>query len=154
MENPTPETIEGLLQAVHDPEIPSVSIVDLGMVGSVEMAGDVLNVSLLPTFVGCPAQRLIEAQVAARLSKALPGYHIGVRFNLTEAWSSTRISEAGRKALRAAGIAPPGRTLDEVACPFCGSANAVLENLFASTSCRSLYYCKQCRNPFEAFKPL
>lgn len=150
----SPEAVREVLKMVHDPEIPAVSIVDLGMVGRVVVDATHLEVSLLPTFVGCPAQAMIAREASQQLAAAFSEYEIAVAFNLRETWSTDRISDAGRDALRAAGIAPPGRDLDDVSCPFCGEQNAVMENLFASTSCRSLYYCRQCRNPFEAFKPL
>lgn len=146
--------IERLLHDVTDPEIPRVSIVDLGMVEEVVQDGQSIAVSLIPTFVGCPAQDVIRRAVKQRMEEAFPGFQVNVRFSLEAPWSTNRITPAGRKALRDSGIAPPGRDLDDVACPFCGHSDNVLQNLFASTSCRSLYYCRNCRNPFEAFKPM
>lgn len=150
----TVEQVEDVLRAVHDPEIPALSIVDLGMVGQVSVDDMGVAVSLTPTFVGCSAQRIIQQEVQERLARQYPGLRVDVRFDLSEAWTSDRITAAGREALRASGIAPPGESLEDVACPFCDSHANVLENLFASTSCRSLYYCRECRNPFEAFKPI
>lgn len=148
------QVIAEILREVGDPEIPSVSIVDLGMVGRIQASDDSLHVELMPTFVGCSAQRIIQERVVEKLRGAFPGSAVTVRFDLSEPWTSDRITEAGRVALRKAGIAPPGATLDDVACPYCGQSSAVLQNLFAATSCRSLYYCSHCKNPFEAFKPL
>ncbi len=146
--------VEALLRDIHDPEIPAVSIVDLGMVEQVTCQEDRVSVSLIPTFVGCPAQRLIAGQVKRRLEQQYPDVRVEVEFSLSPAWTSSRITDAGRKALKGSGIAPPGRDLDDVACPYCGQRDTVMQNLFASTSCRSLYYCRSCRNPFEAFKPI
>lgn len=147
------ESIQDILAHVCDPEIPTVSIVDLGMVESVMVDGQRVTVGLMPTFVGCPAQSVIERQVRERLGAQYPDYEIDVHFSLLVPWTSARITPTGRKALEAFGIAPPGRHLDDVACPFCHDSKPVMQNLFASTSCRSLYYCSQCHNPFEAFKP-
>lgn len=146
--------IREILREVSDPEIPAMSIVDLGMVEQVIESDTEVHVLLIPTFVGCPAQRVIADAVRSRLGQQYPEKSIHVEFSLSTAWTTSRITEAGREALKASGIAPPGQDLSDVACPFCGEGEAVMENLFASTSCRSLYYCKKCRNPFEAFKPI
>ena len=148
------EAVAEILREVGDPEIPSVSIVDLGMVGRIHADDERVVVDLMPTFVGCSAQRIIQATVSQKLQGAFPASTVTVRFDLSEPWTSDRISEAGREALRKAGIAPPGPSLDQVECPYCGQSSAVLQNLFGATSCRSLYYCSHCKNPFEAFKPL
>ncbi len=148
------EVVVEMLREVGDPEIPSVSIVDLGMVGRIQAAEEGVQVDLMPTFVGCSAQRIIQERVVEKLRDAFPGSAVTVRFDLSEPWTSERITEAGREGLRKAGIAPPGPTLDDVECPYCGQSSAVLHNLFGATSCRSLYYCSHCKNPFEAFKPL
>lgn len=145
--------VEEILKTVRDPEIPMANIVDLGMVDAVDVDDEHIFVRLMPTFVGCPAQRVIIRDV----EKALRDHFvlaISVEMGMLTPWTSDRITEEGRAELKASGIAPPGATLDDVACPFCGSEEAVRENLFASTSCRSLFYCKACRNPFEAFKPI
>jgi ring-1,2-phenylacetyl-CoA epoxidase subunit PaaD len=143
-----------LLQTVVDPEIPKINIVDLGMVESAQRDDGTITVTLIPTFIGCSAQSLIAQEVRERLQSAFPGQAVDVHFSLTVPWSTERITAAGRQALVASGIAPPTRDLAQVVCPFCGQTDHVLENLFASTSCRSLFYCRACRNPFEAFKPL
>lgn len=140
--------ILGALAGVADPEIPNVSIVDLGMVEDVEVTESAIRVGLLPTFVGCPALDAIAAAVRDRLV----GFDrpVEVEFGFTVPWTSDRITAAGRDALRASGFAPP----DEAACPYCGSADIVLENLFGPTQCRSLRYCRACRQPFESFKSI
>jgi ring-1,2-phenylacetyl-CoA epoxidase subunit PaaD len=144
---PTDEaSVRAALADVPDPEIPVVSVVDLGMVEAVEVAPDTIRVELLPTFVGCPALDAIRDAVAARL--AAFGRPVEVEFQYRVPWSSDRITPAGRERLRAAGLAPP----DDRTCPYCGSANVALDNLFGPTQCRSLRYCRSCRQPFESFK--
>jgi ring-1,2-phenylacetyl-CoA epoxidase subunit PaaD len=136
------------LADVADPEIPTVSIVDLGVVERVVVGPDLIRVALLPTFVGCPALEVIRGAVADRL--AAFGRPVEVDFTFQPAWTTDRLSEAGREGLRRAGIAPP--TDGPVSCPFCASPNAAMDNLFGPTLCRSLFYCRACRQPFEAFK--
>ena len=138
--------VRAALAAVPDPEIPVVSVVDLGMVESVDVGRDMIRVELLPTFVGCPALDMIGASVRAGL--AAFGRPVDVEFGYRVPWTSERITAEGREKLRAAGFAPP----DDPTCPWCGSSNVALDNLFGPTQCRSLHYCRACRQPFEAFK--
>jgi ring-1,2-phenylacetyl-CoA epoxidase subunit PaaD len=140
--------VRAALAEVPDPEIPFASVVELGMVEAVDVAQDGIRVELLPTFVGCPALEVIGAAVSERL--AAFGRPVDVRFGHRAPWTSDRITRVGRAKLRAAGIAPP----DDRRCPWCGSANVATDNLFGPTQCRSLHYCRSCRQPFEAFKPV
>ena len=135
------------LAEVTDPEIPVVSVVDLGMVRSVELDGERLRVELLPTFVGCPALELIRHAVATRLA----GMAADVRVEMTfaEPWTSERITADGRRKLRDSGFAPPG---PNPTCPWCGSPDTRLENPFGPTRCRAIFWCNRCRQPFEQFK--
>lgn len=133
---------------VRDPEIPAVSVEDLGMVEDVRVVDDRIEVTLLPTFVGCVALDLIQAAVEERL--AVFGRRTAVRFDRRVPWTSDRITATGRERLRASGFAPPN---DET-CPYCGSTNVAIDSLFGPTQCRSLRYCRSCRQPFEAFKPV
>jgi ring-1,2-phenylacetyl-CoA epoxidase subunit PaaD len=135
------------LGEVMDPELPMVSIVELGMVGAVS-AGATIRVALLPTFIGCPAIELIRSAVEARL-----GRPVEVTATFERPWTSDRITTAGLASLAAAGIAPPA---DPAAtrCPYCASGRVVLDSLFGPTQCRSLFYCRDCRQPFEAIKPI
>jgi ring-1,2-phenylacetyl-CoA epoxidase subunit PaaD len=154
--------VRAALAEVADPEIPVVSIVDLGMVEEVRVGADGIHVVLLPTFVGCPALDVIRSSVEARLR----GFDraVDVRFEYRVPWTSDRITAAGRKKLRAAGFAPPtpataGAPLSvalmaPVTCPNCGSRRTVLESAFGPTRCRAIYHCTACRQPFEAFKPV
>lgn len=136
------------LADVADPEIPTVSIVDLGIVEAVRADRDRIAVTLLPTFVGCTALDVIRARVEERLADL--GTPTDVRFDRHVPWTTDRITAAGRERLRRSGFAPPG---DET-CPLCGSPDIVTDSLFGPTQCRSLRYCRSCRQPFEAFKPV
>lgn len=160
----TPQAVMAALAEVADPEIPAVSIVELGMIGGIDV-GDEIAVEFLPTFVGCPALEVIRDAISARL--AAFGHPVRVDVSFATPWSSDRISEAGREKLRASGFAPPpppirpGRGLPmldaaaaPVACPYCGSYRTTLENVFGPTQCRSIRHCADCRQPFEAFKPI
>jgi ring-1,2-phenylacetyl-CoA epoxidase subunit PaaD len=137
------------LADVADPEIPAVSVLDLGMIERVDVADDAIRVELLPTFVGCPAVDMIKAAVADRLS--VFGRPVVVETTFRVPWTSERITADGKAKLRASGFAPP--TGDAaVRCPYCNSGNVALDNLFGPTQCRSLRYCRDCRQPFEQFK--
>jgi ring-1,2-phenylacetyl-CoA epoxidase subunit PaaD len=151
------------LAEVPDPEIPVVSVVDLGLVHAVELDGERLRVELLPTFVGCPALELIRRSVADRLAGMAPLVEVEMTFAVP--WTSDRITADGRRKLRDSGFAPPGpapssqgplfttiTTRPRATCPFCGSADTALENLFGPTLCRTLFWCNRCRQPFEQFK--
>jgi ring-1,2-phenylacetyl-CoA epoxidase subunit PaaD len=143
---PSRQRIFDALASVADPEIPAVSIVDLGMVEDVRVDDDAIRIELLPTFVGCPALDAIQHAVEERLA----GFDrpVDVEFAFRVPWTTERITSKGRERLRASGFAPP----DEASCPYCGSADVVLDNLFGPTQCRSLRYCRACRQPFESFK--
>jgi ring-1,2-phenylacetyl-CoA epoxidase subunit PaaD len=149
---PTEHDVRAALAEVLDPEIPVVSVVDLGMVERVSVEAGRITVDLLPTFIGCPALELIEATVTERL--ATFGVPVDVGFTRRVPWTSERITAAGRARLRAAGFAPPGASLDDVACPYCASDRVTMSSAFGPTQCRSLFYCRACRQPFEAFKPV
>lgn len=138
------------LRRVVDPEIPTVSIVDLGLVHRVEV-GDTVRVQLLPTFVACPALDAIRAAVEDALHAF--GAPVEVEFTFEVPWTTERLTDAGRAGLRKAGIAPPTEPAD-VRCPHCGSPQVVMNSAFGPTLCRSLFYCRCCRQPFEAFKPV
>jgi ring-1,2-phenylacetyl-CoA epoxidase subunit PaaD len=142
------QAVWAALAEVPDPEIPVVSVVDLGMVRSVELDGERLRVELLPTFVGCPALELIRAAVAARLAGMAP--EVQVEMTFAEPWTSERISADGRRKLRESGFAPPG----SATCPWCGSGDTALENPFGPTRCRAIFWCNRCRQPFEQFKAI
>jgi ring-1,2-phenylacetyl-CoA epoxidase subunit PaaD len=157
--------------SVRDPEIPPCSIVDLGIVERVEVSETGIDVDLLPTFAGCPALDVIEADVREVLEGVADGKELRVRFVYSPPWTSDRITEQGRDALRLYGITPPDslsepsgdttfvplaalqQAAPRLTCPFCGSAQTVLESSFGPTLCRTIHFCQACRNPFEGFKP-
>jgi ring-1,2-phenylacetyl-CoA epoxidase subunit PaaD len=150
--DPTIARVRAILRTVHDPEIPTVSIADLGLVHDVRMEdGGRIAVELLPTFVACPALEVIRANVTEALD--VLGHPVTVAFTFAVPWTTDRLTPAGRKGLIAAGIAPPSAP-EAVHCPFCASANVALDSAFGPTLCRSLFYCRACRQPFEAFKPI
>jgi len=151
------------LAEIPDPEIPVVSLVDLGVVRDVAVEDGRARVDFTPTFLGCPALEVMRDAMAERL-RAL-GVEPEIRVRNDEAWSTDRITAEGREKLRAAGLAPPAPraagapTLVELQtalfrCPYCGSTDTKLENVFGPTPCRSLRYCASCRQPFEQFKTL
>jgi ring-1,2-phenylacetyl-CoA epoxidase subunit PaaD len=156
------DAVWAALAEIPDPEIPTISIVDLGVVRSVDVRDDRLRVELLPTFVGCPALDVIRTAVEDRLAGVRPT--VEVAFTFAEPWTTDRITERGRLGLLAGGFAPPGPTAPSsdtvhlvpldvaIPCPTCGSRRTRLDNAFGPTLCRSIRYCLDCRQPFEAFK--
>jgi ring-1,2-phenylacetyl-CoA epoxidase subunit PaaD len=145
------DSVREVLRGVADPEIPAVSIVDLGMVERIEVGPDAIEVELLPTFVGCPAQDLIRTTVIDALAPF--GRPTVVGFSFRVPWTSDRITDLGRERLTAAGFAPPADP-SAVRCPYCRSGRVAMDSAFGPTQCRSLFYCRDCRQPFEAFKPI
>lgn len=146
---PTTSDIRSALATVHDPEIPTVSIVDLGLVHEIRIGPDRIAVQLLPTFVACPALEVIRETVV----DALAGFDRAaeVTFTFAVPWTTERLTPAGAAGLREAGIAPPADA-DAVRCPYCDSDKVAMDNLFGPALCRSLFYCRACRQPFESFK--
>jgi ring-1,2-phenylacetyl-CoA epoxidase subunit PaaD len=149
------------LGEVMDPEIPVLSVVDLGVIRSVTVDGEAVQVAMTPTFAGCPALHVMREQVEARV-RQLGAARVTVEVVLSPPWSTDLISDEGRQRLMAFGLAPPRRhdglielILDESAvCPHCGSADTRLKNSFGPTLCRSIYYCNGCQQPFEKMKGL
>ncbi|GHH97097.1 1,2-phenylacetyl-CoA epoxidase subunit PaaD [Neobacillus kokaensis] len=157
--NSLEKKVLGVLEEVHDPEINTVSIIDLGMVEEVNVQDSVVNIKILPTFLGCPALELIKENIKKAVKSIDEVQQVNVQFINHPPWTSDRISEQGRKGLKEFGIAPPPRLMDSdgswhVDCPFCGSTYVTMENIFGPTACRSILYCKNCKNPFEAMKPI
>ncbi|MFC7370076.1 1,2-phenylacetyl-CoA epoxidase subunit PaaD [Fictibacillus iocasae] len=147
------------LSHVKDPEIASVSILDLGMVGSVLVDGSIVKITVLPTFSGCPALSMIERDIKAAAEKVEGVKEANVEFVFTPPWTTDRITPEGRERLKEFGIAPPpaNHVMGEpwaIDCPYCGSAYVTMENIFGPTACRSILYCRSCKNPFEAMKPV
>jgi ring-1,2-phenylacetyl-CoA epoxidase subunit PaaD len=150
--------VRAALAQVPDPDLPMVSVVDLGLIGDVSATAERIRVELLPTFVGCHAIEAMRAAIAERLAGLAPRVEVEVSFR--EPWTSERITPEGRRRLRESGVAPPtaGPQLIPVEvpvpCPYCGSRRTTLENVFGPTLCRAIHHCAACRQPFEAFKPV
>ncbi|MGX1170086.1 ring-1,2-phenylacetyl-CoA epoxidase subunit PaaD [Bradyrhizobium sp. USDA 372] len=145
--------------SVVDPEIPVLTIADLGVLRDVVLDGDHVEVAITPTYSGCPAMNMIALEIEVALESA--GFHQPkVRTVLSPAWTTDWMSEEGREKLRAYGIAPPQASSSRralfgaqtVACPQCGSDKTELLSEFGSTSCKALWRCKACREPFDYFK--
>lgn len=157
----TKENIMTWLSDVKDPEIPVLSLVDLGVIRNVTIDADAVTIEMTPTFVGCPALDMMQTEIMDVLHKRGVA-HVQIEVSFKQPWTSDMISEEGQKALRQFGIAPPAaRTLfgdldilDHAECPRCGSANTELRNIFGATLCRSIHYCNVCREAFEQFKPV
>jgi ring-1,2-phenylacetyl-CoA epoxidase subunit PaaD len=153
----TEQELWSALDEVKDPEIPSISLVELGIVNRVRMDDGCVRVEMTPTFVGCPAIGMIRQAVQERLA-ALDGIReVEVVVTMDQPWSTDRITPEGREKLREFGIAPPvdGSSASLVPdCPYCGAGNGEVHNLFGPTACRAIFYCKRCRQPFEGMKPV
>lgn len=149
-----------VLENVSDPEIPVLSVVDLGVVREIEQEGDTLRVTITPTYSGCPAMEVIESDVKTALEKA--GFDpVEIKTSIHPAWTTDWMSENGKKKLLEYGISPPEHSSDksaltgqpkEVMCPHCRSKNTRLQSQFGSTPCKSLYVCNDCSEPFDHFK--
>ena len=159
----TADAVWAALGEVPDPEIPVISLVDLGVIRKVAVDDGRVRVDFTPTFLGCPALEVMRDAIAARISAL--GAESDVAVVTDDSWSTDRITPAGREKLRASGFAPPAPRsvgasalvqLDSNAfrCPYCGSTDTRLENIFGPTPCRSIRYCESCRQPFEQFKTI
>jgi ring-1,2-phenylacetyl-CoA epoxidase subunit PaaD len=160
--SPQASDVWAALARIPDPEIPVVSMVDLGVIRDVDVRDGTVRVEFTPTFLGCPALEVMRDAIADEV-RAL-GAKPDVRVVLDDSWSTDKITQAGREKLRASGFAPPAPRGTETKptlvqlnsavfrCPYCASSDTRLENLFGPTPCRSLRYCNACRQPFEQFK--
>jgi ring-1,2-phenylacetyl-CoA epoxidase subunit PaaD len=155
-----------VLDTVLDPEVPALSLTDLGIVREVRDAPEGLEVVLTPTYSGCPATEVISQSVVDALVAAGLG-PVQITMQRAPAWTTDWISDDGRRKLREYGIAPPGpvdiaagapirivRKAQSIACPRCNSLNTERLSAFGSTACKALYRCVACREPFEHFKPI
>jgi ring-1,2-phenylacetyl-CoA epoxidase subunit PaaD len=138
------------LAEVMDPEIPVLSVVDLGVVAEVRVQGEDVAVDLMPTFAACPATALIRRQVEERLRRLEGVGRVEVRLVSDPAWTSDRLTERGKELLASFGIAFPAAGV--VRCPYCASERTERQSSFGPTLCRQVYYCTSCRQPFEAWK--
>jgi ring-1,2-phenylacetyl-CoA epoxidase subunit PaaD len=151
-----------ILESVNDPEIPTLSMVDMGIITKVEVleSGKVL-VEMTPTFTGCPAIKMMETMVSERLKEAgILDAQVTTTFD--KPWNSNKLTERGLLCLKKHGLAPPPKhegeitmeLLEHVPCPFCNSKNTEMKSPFGPTLCRSLHYCNDCLQAFEQFKPV
>ena len=150
------------LAEIPDPEIPVVSLVDLGVVKDVAVDDGTVRIDFTPTFMGCPALDAMRLAMEAKVAEL--GARAAVNVRLDDSWSTDDITPEGREKLRVAGFAPPApRAAGKLEliqlqrgfrCPYCGSTATKLENLFGPTPCRSIRYCESCRQPFEQFKTI
>lgn len=168
----TPDELErhvwDVLRTIPDPEIPTINLVDLGIIRKVSVAEKVsdedtpswhIRVEMMPTFVGCPALDMMRRDIQRTLSTCGT---VDVKVVYSEVWTTERITEAGRTMLQSAGLTPPPRKnvmmlpmyQQSIAhqCPHCGSQETHLDNLFGPTPCRAIGYCEGCHQPFEQFK--
>jgi ring-1,2-phenylacetyl-CoA epoxidase subunit PaaD len=154
-----------ILQEVLDPEVPAISVVDLGIVRGADVDGTKVTVRVTPTYSGCPATQVIEREIAEALKRH--GFtEVIVKTVFSPPWTSDWIRDEAREKLRAYGIAPPGKAegglelvtlggpTKAVPCPYCGSSNTSRESEFGSTACKSIHVCHACRQPFEHFKAI
>jgi ring-1,2-phenylacetyl-CoA epoxidase subunit PaaD len=159
----TAEQVWDAFEEIPDPEIPVISLVDLGVIRSVDVNERHVCVEFTPTFLGCPALEVMKRALEDTVT-ALGG-EPDVRVIQDDSWSTDKITQAGREKLRAAGLAPPAPSeasapklvqlqSNVFRCPYCGSTQTKLENIFGPTPCRSLRYCESCRQPFEQFKTI
>lgn len=158
---PTKKDVLLWLDAVKDPEIPVLSLVDLGVITDIEIADNQIHVEMTPTFVGCPALDYMKQEVIEVIRKH-GVENVSVNFSFKKNWSSDMISEKGKMALKKFGLAPPPSStyitdidlLEHAQCPRCNSINTEIKSPFGSTLCRSIHFCLDCKEAFEQFKPL
>ena len=147
--------VRAILENVKDPEIPVLSIAELGILQDVEMQGDAIVVTITPTYSGCPAMTVVEEDI--RLALTAAGFSdIAIKTRLSPAWTTDWMSPFAREKLQAYGIAPPCKTADAgktPSCPNCGSTQVREISAFGSTACKALFQCQHCAEPFDYFKP-
>lgn len=149
------------LEEVKDPEIPVLSLVDLGVITNVHIDSDSVAIEMTPTFVGCPAMDMMKLEVIEQLKKK-GVQNVDVNISFKSPWTSDKISEKGRLALKKFGLAPPPKgnlftdidILEYAMCPRCNGTNTELKSPFGPTLCRSIHYCNDCLEAFEQFKPI
>jgi ring-1,2-phenylacetyl-CoA epoxidase subunit PaaD len=159
--NPTVDEVYAWLEEVKDPEIPVLSLVYLGVITSVVVEEEKVTVEMTPTFVGCPAMEYMKSEVEGVLkNRGIKSVEVNITFRIP--WSSDLISEKGKQSLKQFGLAPPPSTkiftdleiLETAICPRCNGINTELKSPFGPTLCRAIFYCNNCKQAFEQFKPL
>jgi ring-1,2-phenylacetyl-CoA epoxidase subunit PaaD len=161
MTNLSKDIVMTLLEQVKDPEIPVLSLVDLGVITSVNIGDNDVKIVMTPTFVGCPALDMMKSEITEVLQKA-GVKNVDIEVSFSSPWNSDKISEKGKLALKKFGLAPPPSTtlfqdldvLEHVVCPRCNGTDTELKNAFGPTLCRSIHYCNTCHEAFEQFKPV
>jgi len=163
----TRDEIFEILDAVKDPEVPVLSVVELGIVRDVRVDGEAVTVTLTPTYSGCPAMRVIEEDITAALMERGLG-PVRIETVYAPAWTTDWLTDDAKRKLEACGIAPPGRAAHETLvsltrapsaaatprCPYCHSRDTVIKSEFGSTACKSICFCRACSQPFEMFKAI
>ena len=158
---PSIEEVTVWLEQVKDPEIPVLSLLDLGVITNIDISINQVNIEITPTFVGCPAIHVMKEEIVQVIRKQ--GIeNVSVKISFKKPWSSDMISEKGKTALKKFGLAPPPPMayitdidlLEHAHCPRCSSTNTEIKSPFGSTLCRSIHYCFDCKEAFEQFKPL
>jgi ring-1,2-phenylacetyl-CoA epoxidase subunit PaaD len=156
--------IREILHDVKDPEIPAISLIELGVLRDIDLENDSVKIRITPTYSGCPAMKVMEEDIKKKLEEE--GYQdVEVEEVLSPAWSTDDITEEGRRKLKEYGIAPPDEATEdknsllpgsktEIQCPQCGSRNTRLINQFGSTACKALHQCEDCGEAFDYFKCL
>ncbi len=155
------KTIWDELGKISDPEIPVLSLIEMKVIRSVSMENGEVKVVMSPTFVGCPALEYMKSEIRERLA-GIGCEHVDIETTFTPPWSTDMLDDDVKEKLRKFGIAPPPRNEGEftavlalpVACPFCQSTNTHLESAFGATLCRQIFYCDECRQSFDRFKPI
>ncbi|MGH2575808.1 MAG: 1,2-phenylacetyl-CoA epoxidase subunit PaaD [Ignavibacteria bacterium] len=158
----TKEEILKVLEEVKDPEIPTISVVDLGIITDIKITEDgFVSITMTPTFTGCPALKVLEKSVKEKLEQLnVKGADVKTAFDVS--WNTNMITQKGKEMLKKHRLAPPVKhqglieadILKKVKCPYCGSKETTLNSLFGSTLCRSMHYCNNCLQAFEQFKPV
>ena len=155
------QAVWSALETVTDPEIPVLSVVEMGIIADARIANGHVTVEMTPTFAGCPALDVMRKNISEAVRSAgFDDVRVDVVFD--PPWTSDRITAQGRRKLKEFGLAPPGRACGEISeeslsrvnCPFCDSADTTLESIFGPTLCRAIHYCNSCLQSFEQFKPV
>jgi ring-1,2-phenylacetyl-CoA epoxidase subunit PaaD len=157
----TKESVHTLLKGVKDPEIPVISVIDLGIVQNIQVHDNKVEVDLVPTFAGCPAIHMMKNDIE-KACLAAGADSVEVHIKVNEKWSTNCLSKEGKAKLKGFGISPPPEVKEEVTmellehaeCPICNSTNTVLRSPFGPTACRAIHFCNNCNETFEQMKPL